>query len=431
MEMHYHTQRGEYMMGNFSLGRFPEMYITLEGTPFANCPALLVVIALLVIAGCVAPPLYVYRRKIYYKLVMVVYRRRKDKLARELKKRMKVHTDDPSVMHQTVGQRDSDVNMNCLICMDTLLDSKTTDLVILLDACGHRFHFKCILKWLDMSDGCPICRKTVDVNDRHALRLVYLECRPKDDKEKTEGDEEGNDAEAAVPNEETEMLPSTSQQCVVWVADAEDPGPSTSKDHHSSMSITVDIDHVESSTSNEPDSIDTGLSEITESKITQESDCQCVDVTADSVIAEQSDTDTVCLETQVEESIKHEDYNVQTPDCQTPDSQTQCVILDNAQENDAQNSPSKSQADESTCCEETTSLHSTCSHTSIASIEKTSNVESNVEEDSMSTVPSSPTNIKQQQSPTHSQCIVTVDCDAVSSDTVEKLEPVEDNQICV
>ncbi len=76
------------------------------------------------------------------------------------------------------SRRNSDTGMTCLICMDPLLDAKTTDLVILLDACGHRFHFKCILKWLDMSDGCPICRKTVDVNDRKALRLVYSECRP-------------------------------------------------------------------------------------------------------------------------------------------------------------------------------------------------------------------------------------------------------------
>lgn len=179
--MHYHSIKGEFAMSNFSLGRFPEMYVTLEGTPLANCPTLLVVIILLVIAGCLAPPLYVYRRKIYYKLVMIVYRRRKDKLARKLKKRMRTYAEGTPLPLQEykceIGSC-GDMNTTCLICMDALLDVNTTDLVILLDACGHRFHFQCILRWLDVSDGCPICRKNVDVNDQKALRLVYLDCRP-------------------------------------------------------------------------------------------------------------------------------------------------------------------------------------------------------------------------------------------------------------
>lgn len=202
-QVHHLEAKGDYIIGNFSHTRFPEMYITLEGTPFADCPALLVVIALLVIAACVALPLYVYRRKIYYKCVMVVYRRRKDKLARELKKRMKIHREDPTYPLQSGSLRRGSDMVTCLICMDPLLDAMTTDLVIVLDACGHRFHFKCILKWLDMSDGCPICRKTVDVNDRGALRLVYSDCRP-DSLEGHENEEgEGEGAQDATKNAET------------------------------------------------------------------------------------------------------------------------------------------------------------------------------------------------------------------------------------
>ena len=133
-------------------------------------------------------------------------------------------------MYRSDGKRGSEVNMNCLICMDALLDVKTTDLVILLDACGHRFHFKCILKWLDMSDGCPMCRKTVDVNDRKALRLVYMDCRPTDG-DANEAEDENEAESGAAANEETEMLPIEP----VHIPDNEQSAP---------LSVTVDIDSI-------------------------------------------------------------------------------------------------------------------------------------------------------------------------------------------
>ena len=45
---------------------------------------------------------------------------------------------------------------DCAICLSLLQESET----ILLQ-CGHTFHKSCIIEWGNISDNCPICRKSV------------------------------------------------------------------------------------------------------------------------------------------------------------------------------------------------------------------------------------------------------------------------------
>ena len=41
----------------------------------------------------------------------------------------------------------------CIICHDTNLNIKLE--------CNHLYHFKCISKWIDKKDSCPLCRRNI------------------------------------------------------------------------------------------------------------------------------------------------------------------------------------------------------------------------------------------------------------------------------
>mmetsp|Transcript_105682 Transcript_105682/g.146132 ORF Transcript_105682/g.146132 Transcript_105682/m.146132 type:complete len:87 (+) Transcript_105682:1035-1295(+) len=46
-------------------------------------------------------------------------------------------------------------NKECLICLDTF----DSDAQVYRLPCGHVFHTKCILLWLEVQNTCPACRK--------------------------------------------------------------------------------------------------------------------------------------------------------------------------------------------------------------------------------------------------------------------------------
>lgn len=52
---------------------------------------------------------------------------------------------------------DTDCQSFCVVCISDFADS---DLLRLLP-CGHKFHVKCVDKWLHRSTSCPICRRQV------------------------------------------------------------------------------------------------------------------------------------------------------------------------------------------------------------------------------------------------------------------------------
>ncbi|XP_058099836.1 RING-H2 finger protein ATL51-like [Magnolia sinica] len=49
-----------------------------------------------------------------------------------------------------------DERENCGICLDELGDSETEEVSVL--SCSHPFHVRCLKRWLEESDSCPLCR---------------------------------------------------------------------------------------------------------------------------------------------------------------------------------------------------------------------------------------------------------------------------------
>lgn len=51
--------------------------------------------------------------------------------------------------------------MSCVICLDT----NKIDLII--TKCGHKFHRKCITKWCNYNQTCPLCRSSISYIVKH------------------------------------------------------------------------------------------------------------------------------------------------------------------------------------------------------------------------------------------------------------------------
>lgn len=52
----------------------------------------------------------------------------------------------------------------CSICYDKSVD-------ISLITCGHKFCHKCIGKWMDKNNTCPICRKATDPEESFLINM--------------------------------------------------------------------------------------------------------------------------------------------------------------------------------------------------------------------------------------------------------------------
>ncbi|XP_031556063.1 RING finger protein 24-like [Actinia tenebrosa] len=58
----------------------------------------------------------------------------------------------------------------CTICLD---DFKSRE-EINMCRCGHAYHHKCIMKWLEIRETCPICQHNVQTNTRSSERTPLL-----------------------------------------------------------------------------------------------------------------------------------------------------------------------------------------------------------------------------------------------------------------
>lgn len=54
------------------------------------------------------------------------------------------------------------MSIECSICLSDIV--KSTGCVEL--SCSHKFHLKCISKWLCTKDNCPMCRKSPSENEK-------------------------------------------------------------------------------------------------------------------------------------------------------------------------------------------------------------------------------------------------------------------------
>ena len=54
------------------------------------------------------------------------------------------------------------LKQTCMICFEPVPSTNSARTKRL--CCGHSFHIRCILKWYERSDDCPVCR-TTQMND--------------------------------------------------------------------------------------------------------------------------------------------------------------------------------------------------------------------------------------------------------------------------
>lgn len=75
---------------------------------------------------------------------------------------------------------------NCSICLDNLNSSPTHE----LSECNHKFHSSCLISWLRVNNGCPMCRgvasnKSVYYRSGGTIfRHILSFCRSKKNKSK-------------------------------------------------------------------------------------------------------------------------------------------------------------------------------------------------------------------------------------------------------
>ncbi|KAF3322625.1 E3 ubiquitin-protein ligase RING1 [Carex littledalei] len=54
----------------------------------------------------------------------------------------------------------------CAICMEKLFGKENKEAVVKETPCGHKYHSKCIEKWLEKHLSCPLCRYQMPQEDR-------------------------------------------------------------------------------------------------------------------------------------------------------------------------------------------------------------------------------------------------------------------------
>ena len=65
--------------------------------------------------------------------------------------------DEPIRLYQQDHNDSMGVVENCSICLDNLNNSNP---IHELDECKHKFHSSCLITWLRINNGCPMCRST-------------------------------------------------------------------------------------------------------------------------------------------------------------------------------------------------------------------------------------------------------------------------------
>ncbi|KAI3978410.1 hypothetical protein MKX01_013208 [Papaver californicum] len=61
---------------------------------------------------------------------------------------------------------EEDENSMCPICLNVINDEKDENGTASLPNCSHRFHFQCILKWMQKKQNCPLCRSDIGPKKR-------------------------------------------------------------------------------------------------------------------------------------------------------------------------------------------------------------------------------------------------------------------------
>lgn len=55
------------------------------------------------------------------------------------------------------------LKQKCSVCLENVPSTNSAQTKRL--TCGHSFHFRCIIKWYEFSEECPVCRKKQSRDD--------------------------------------------------------------------------------------------------------------------------------------------------------------------------------------------------------------------------------------------------------------------------
>lgn len=55
------------------------------------------------------------------------------------------------------------LKQTCMICFEKVPSTNSARTKRL--RCGHSYHFRCIIKWFEQSEDCPVCRKKQSGDD--------------------------------------------------------------------------------------------------------------------------------------------------------------------------------------------------------------------------------------------------------------------------
>ncbi|KAF3322969.1 E3 ubiquitin-protein ligase RING1-like protein [Carex littledalei] len=69
----------------------------------------------------------------------------------------------------------------CSICLEKLFDKENKDAVVKETSCGHKYHGKCIDKWLDIHGSCPLCRYNMTQENEEEVSDVEMDFWDEDD----------------------------------------------------------------------------------------------------------------------------------------------------------------------------------------------------------------------------------------------------------
>ena len=58
-------------------------------------------------------------------------------------------------------------DIDCSICLEPILKRR----ILFIPGCEHFYHLRCLRKWLDEKDNCPICRSNIE----ESLRPLEIE----------------------------------------------------------------------------------------------------------------------------------------------------------------------------------------------------------------------------------------------------------------
>ena len=94
------------------------------------------------------------------------------------------HNDETDETDET-NENDENKNDLCLICWDpsatnnNLIKMKTTLSYLLFSkdcSCNGIFHCNCLLKWINSTNSCPICRKPIEknINEENFFFILYF-----------------------------------------------------------------------------------------------------------------------------------------------------------------------------------------------------------------------------------------------------------------